>query len=319
MSGTRATSLFQRVLGSEFKRLPEQIRSLHACATSTLAEGRCTVNRGSSFFARLAARLLSVPPQCRDEKIQVLIRPQGDHEIWTRVIAGQRFVSALRASGSRRVTETIGPAAFEFDLVSGRTGLTMVLQGVRVIGLPLPQPLWPGIAARQSVENGLYRFDIATSLPGIGPVVAYSGTLAAVEDGPRVVLGWPVVLFDGICNYCNRGVDFLLRWEPDGVIRFAAMQSEPGRRLIKNLGLPERDFETFVVVDGDQVLTKSTAILHLVRYLGRPWRLAYVFRLAPRAIRDAVYDVIARNRYKWMGTRANCRMPTPEERERFLT
>lgn len=318
MTGSSTLRLFQEVLGPAFEHLPEPIRTLHAVTSWTNAEGRCTVSGGRNVLARLAARLLSLPPQCRDEKIQVLIRRRHDHEVWTRIIAGKRFVSRLRASGQGRVTERIGPVDYDFELVPDATTLSMVLRAVRVLGISVPRRVWPQIAAEMSVAEGSYRFDIATSLPGIGPVVSYGGTLSTVEERTGIFPGRPVVLFDGICNFCNASINFLLRWDPDGVIRFSAMQSETGRRLLKRHGLSERDFETFIVLDGDQVLAKTAAIVHLARYLGPPWRLASTFLLVPQALRDGAYDLIARNRYKLMGKRMSCRVPSSEERERFL-
>ena len=310
--------LFQRILGSEFEQLPEPIRSLHAVTTLTLAEGRCTVTRGGNVLARLLARLLSLPPDCRDGKIQLVMRRRGELEVWVRTIAGRRFVSTLRQSGPGQVTERIGPVDFDFALRPGATELAMSLRAVRVFGLSLPQRLWPRITARETVADGRFRFDIVTSLPGIGQIVAYSGTLAAIEDRAGAFAGRPVVLFDGICNLCNRSVNFLLRWDHEGGIRYSAMQSDPGRRLLRRHGLPKGDYDSFVVLDGDKVLCKSAAILHLVGCLGWPWRLVGAFSIVPQAIRDWTYDLVARNRYRLMGTRTSCRVPTPEERERFL-
>ena len=208
--------LFQRILGSEFEQLPEPIRSLHAVTTLTLAEGRCTVTRGGNVLARLLARLLSLPPDCRDGKIQLVMRRRDELEVWVRTIAGRRFVSTLRQSGPGQVTERIGPVDFDFALRPGATELAMSLRAVRVFGLSLPQRLWPRITARETVADGRFRFDIVTSLPGIGQIVAYSGTLAAIEDRAGAFAGRPVVLFDGICNLCNRSVNFLLRWDHEG-------------------------------------------------------------------------------------------------------
>lgn len=131
--------------------------------------------------------------------------------------------------------------------------------------------------------------------------------------------GRPIVLFDGICNFCNSGVNFLLRWDSRGVIRFAAMQSERGVQLLSSNDLSKSDFDTFYVLDGDLVLRKSEAIVHLSRYLPWPWRAGLVFALVPRRLLDSLYDLIARNRYKLMGVRDSCRVPSSAERERFLT
>ena len=182
MSGGHRLPLFQRILGPAFERLPKPIRSLHAGAGWTLAEGRCSVCRGPSPFARAAARLLSLPPQARDEEIQVVIRAEGDDEVWTRIIAGQRFASTLHSSGPGRITERLGLLDFDFEMVSRGSELSMTLQSVRVLGLAVPSLLRPRIEARESVADGLFRFDIVASVPGVGQIVAYGGTLAVVEE-----------------------------------------------------------------------------------------------------------------------------------------
>jgi len=140
----------------------------------------------------------------------------------------------------------------------------------------------------------------------------------ASEEPGVAVAGRPVVLFDGVCVICNAGVDFLMRRDPRGVIRFAAMQSEAGRRLGHLHDLPIEDLDSFYVVDGTSVFDRSSAALHLARYLGWPWRLALAFGIVPRRLRDGAYDVLARNRYRWFGRRQTCRLPTPDERARFL-
>ena len=143
--------------------------------------------------------------------------------------------------------------------------------------------------------------------------------MAPAPSTDAVTPGRPIVLFDGICNFCNWGVNFLLRWDSRGVIRYAAMQSEPGLRLLSSNDLSATDFETFYVLDGDRVLRKSQAILHLNSYLAWPWRVGLILALIPRKYLDRLYDLIARNRYSLMGVRDSCRVPTSDERERFLT
>lgn len=138
------------------------------------------------------------------------------------------------------------------------------------------------------------------------------------RDHADTVSGGPIVLFDGICILCNAGVDFLLRRDRKGIIRFAAMQSDAGRRLGAAYGLVTENPDSFYVIDGDRVFERSQATLHLVRYLGWPWRLALAFALVPRSLRDHAYNVLARNRYRWFGQRQTCRLPTPGERNRFL-
>ncbi|MBK8979112.1 MAG: thiol-disulfide oxidoreductase DCC family protein [Planctomycetes bacterium] len=130
----------------------------------------------------------------------------------------------------------------------------------------------------------------------------------------------PVVLFDGVCNLCNGWVRFVLRHERSGAnpLRFAALQSEAGARLLAEHGLPTDRLDSIVLIDGGRASQKSDAVLRLLRHLRQPWRLGAVFRIMPRFLRDAVYDLVARNRYRLFGRRDTCSIPTPETRARFL-
>jgi predicted DCC family thiol-disulfide oxidoreductase YuxK len=127
------------------------------------------------------------------------------------------------------------------------------------------------------------------------------------------------VLFDGVCNLCNVTVDFLLRRDRQGRLRFAPLQSEVGRELLRYHGLegvPVPD--SVVLIEEGRALLRSSAVLELCRHLGWPWRWLGALRVVPRGVADRLYDWVARNRYGWFGRRAACRQPSPEQRERFL-
>ena len=131
----------------------------------------------------------------------------------------------------------------------------------------------------------------------------------------------PIVVFDGVCNLCNAAVDFLLRHDRSGALRFASAQGPTGSALLgveagDDGSVPDPD--TIVVAVDGQLLERSDAVLALVGHLGWPWRAASVGRVVPRPVRDAAYDLIARNRYRWFGRKETCRLPSPEERARFL-
>ncbi len=131
----------------------------------------------------------------------------------------------------------------------------------------------------------------------------------------------PVVLFDGVCNLCNGAVQFIIDRDPHGTFRFASLQSERGAELMRSRGLtpPTGDPDSVVVIEGEKVYERSSAALRIARRLRAPWKLLVVLWLVPAFIRDAVYRVIARNRYRWFGKSEQCRVPTPELRARFLT
>jgi len=134
----------------------------------------------------------------------------------------------------------------------------------------------------------------------------------------------PVVFFDGNCILCNGFADFILRVDRHRVIRLATLQGTSAASLIPEQGeTPSGEdtpvYSSVLLWDGEAVYRKSTAVWRIIAHLGGYWKLvALAIRITPRFLRDAVYDVIARNRFKWFGRRPNCRMPDPNERERFL-
>jgi predicted DCC family thiol-disulfide oxidoreductase YuxK len=128
----------------------------------------------------------------------------------------------------------------------------------------------------------------------------------------------PIVLFDGVCNFCNGSINLIIRRDRSKIFRFAPLQSETGAKVLRQFGLPPDSVETIVLVEDDGCYTRSTAALRIVRRLGGPWSILYVLSVIPAAARDIVYDLIARNRYRWFGRKNACMIPTPDVRERFL-
>jgi predicted DCC family thiol-disulfide oxidoreductase YuxK len=127
-----------------------------------------------------------------------------------------------------------------------------------------------------------------------------------------------VILFDGVCNFCNYWVNFILARDKNDLFRFAALQSEAGQMLLLNHGLENTDFDTFILIDGENYFTKSTAALMIAGKLKSVVKLFYPFIFLPKPIRDFFYHLIAKNRYKFFGKRDVCRIPTEEERGKFL-
>ncbi len=128
----------------------------------------------------------------------------------------------------------------------------------------------------------------------------------------------PVVLFDGVCNFCAASVQFIIRRDPQGLFRFAAYQSDAGKSLCAQHGVDAGALDTFALIVDGRALFRSDAALATATRLGGLWRLLAVFRLVPRAVRDAVYRLIARNRYRWFGRRESCMVPDADVRHRFL-
>jgi len=130
--------------------------------------------------------------------------------------------------------------------------------------------------------------------------------------------GSPIILFDGVCNFCNGAVNFTIKRDKHKTIRFAALQSEPGRQLSKQYGLDENDLRSFLLIEHGKMYNRSTAALKVCRYLTGLWPLCYGFIIVPAFIRNAVYDFIAKRRYKWFGQRQECMIPTPDVKAKFL-
>jgi predicted DCC family thiol-disulfide oxidoreductase YuxK len=128
----------------------------------------------------------------------------------------------------------------------------------------------------------------------------------------------PIVLFDGVCKFCNAGVNFLIDHDSRARLRFAALQSPTGQALLERLGMRKTDFDTMVLVEGEHHYVRSTAVLRIAAYLDGWWWLAAAGLFIPTFLRDFAYSILARNRYRWFGTLDACRLPTPQLRERFL-
>lgn len=128
----------------------------------------------------------------------------------------------------------------------------------------------------------------------------------------------PIIVFDALCVLCSANAQFVLRHDRRGHFRLASMQGEVGSALYRRFGIEPADPETLIVVDGDQALRDSDAVLAIYANLGWPWRMLGMFRLVPRALRDPVYRLVARNRYRLFGKRETCWVPSAEHRTRIL-
>ena len=128
----------------------------------------------------------------------------------------------------------------------------------------------------------------------------------------------PLWLFDGVCNLCSGSVRMVLAIDRKGLIRFTPIQSDYGRRLARQHGIDPDQPTSFLFLDGGQALKKSAAVLALLRRVGAPWSWLVVIDVLPRSWLDGAYDWLAANRYRLMGKRATCMLPTPEQRARFI-
>ncbi len=126
------------------------------------------------------------------------------------------------------------------------------------------------------------------------------------------------ILFDGVCNFCNSSVNYVIARDPDGYFKFAALQSEAGERLTREHGIDTANVDSVVLIENGRSYVRSAAALRVAKKLGFPVALLYAFIIIPRPIRDLLYDAFAKRRYKFFGERDACMMPTPEIRARFL-
>ena len=128
-----------------------------------------------------------------------------------------------------------------------------------------------------------------------------------------------LILFDGICNLCNSSVLFIISHDADQRFSFASLQSDAGQRILSKYGMPASDFDSFVYVREAKIYDRSTAALHVLNDLGGLWRITCVFIVIPRPVRDIVYDLIAKYRYRLFGKRDSCMVPTQELVKRFIS
>lgn len=127
-----------------------------------------------------------------------------------------------------------------------------------------------------------------------------------------------IILFDGVCNLCNGAVNFVIKRDKKSVFKFAALQNEKAKNLMMKGDFQSEDLKTFILLLNERFYTKSTAALTVCRYLSGLWPLLYGFMIVPKFIRDFIYNIISRNRYKWFGKKESCMVPTPELKSKFL-
>lgn len=125
-----------------------------------------------------------------------------------------------------------------------------------------------------------------------------------------------IVIFDGYCNFCSWGVDFILKRDNKKLFLFAASQSEGGKQLLERYNI--REVKSVLYIKNGNVKKSSDAVLTILHDLGYPWKIFYVFIIIPEFIRDAIYNAFAKMRYSVFGKRKECRLPTEKERERFI-
>lgn len=145
-----------------------------------------------------------------------------------------------------------------------------------------------------------------------GPARSSGGRRNDIEDKK-------IVLFDGVCNLCNGAVQYIIKRDKTDTFRYAALQSEIGEQLVAERAIDTSKVDSIILIEpGVAYFTKSDAALEIGKSFGGAWKLLQLFVWIPKSIRDAVYDIVARNRYKWFGKKDACMIPTPELKAKFL-
>ena len=134
----------------------------------------------------------------------------------------------------------------------------------------------------------------------------------------------PILLYDGVCGLCNRLVQFVLRSDPDGIFRFASLQSPFAARILARHGANAADLDTVYLIlnhnePAESLLARSDAVLFILQQIGGTWRTTeLLLRAIPRPIREWAYRLVAQNRYRIFGRYDSCPLPTEDTRTRFL-
>lgn len=128
-----------------------------------------------------------------------------------------------------------------------------------------------------------------------------------------------IILFDGVCNLCESSVQFVIQHDTKDQFRFVALQSELGQRILNHIGINPKNIDSVVLYEpGIAYYYKSNAAIQIARHLGGFFHFGTIFRIIPTALRNALYDYVAANRYKWYGKKESCLLPTPELKAKFL-
>ncbi|PQJ32593.1 thiol-disulfide oxidoreductase [Nonlabens arenilitoris] len=127
-----------------------------------------------------------------------------------------------------------------------------------------------------------------------------------------------VILFDGVCNLCNDAVTFIIKRDSKNHFRFAALESDIGLLYLKKHQINPKEIDSIVLIRGERAYVKASAALRIAQKMDGFWPLLSALIIIPRLISNAIYEYIARNRYKWFGKQESCMIPTKDLRDKFL-
>jgi len=137
------------------------------------------------------------------------------------------------------------------------------------------------------------------------------------STGKEIKIDHPIIFFDGVCGLCNSFVDIILRADKKGIFRFSPLQGDTAKKYLAEQPEEPGDW-SIVYIDENNIYEQSDATLKILERLGGIWGLLSIFSFLPRGFRNYIYRFIAVNRYKIFGKRDTCRIPTEQEKERFM-
>jgi predicted DCC family thiol-disulfide oxidoreductase YuxK len=135
----------------------------------------------------------------------------------------------------------------------------------------------------------------------------------------QLLNGKQLILFDGVCNFCNSTVLKVIKHDKNNLFVFASLQSETGKKVLNHFSIDATKIDSIVLVTSEEKFyIKSSAALKIGKHFSGLWKLFQFFWIIPTPIRNVVYNYIAKNRYKWFGKKDNCMIPTPELKAKFI-
>ena len=134
----------------------------------------------------------------------------------------------------------------------------------------------------------------------------------------KIPVNYQIILFDGVCNFCNSSINFIIDHDPEKRFKFAPLQSDIGQEILRKFNKNTKDFDSVILLKDNQLYEKSEAALEITKHLSGAWKYLSVFKVLPTFFLDFFYTIIAKNRYRIFGKTESCRMPTAELKERFL-
>ncbi|WP_318508794.1 thiol-disulfide oxidoreductase DCC family protein [Bacillus sp. T3] len=126
-----------------------------------------------------------------------------------------------------------------------------------------------------------------------------------------------IILFDGLCNFCDHSVQFIIKRDNKAIYKFTSIQSDVGQKILQKYKVPT-NVDSLILISNNKYYTKTSAALRICKNLKGGWQLLQCLLIVPKPIRDFFYTILSKNRYKWFGRKESCTIPSPELRKRFL-